>query len=297
MKSWLEKAKKLFSFGRKKINSKFEDVTDEFEEDNAPWWGSFVIDEEQSRFFKIGGIILCLDRYNREWNITSYREGDLPPDVTTTTKPPAGTPAPIQPKKPYKTFSAQASNEMTLKPTLPDRALLSQLEHPFYIPVGETLSLYISSPLWIRIAAGSPAILLDEIPTEVLADTWFGKNTLEGELCYANESRCSPRLEELPRDTTRVISPIMVINQSRETLLLREIKIPLPELSVYCDAQNHLWTEQLNIYQEDYSSSETVVVKGPPKALKTLKDIQLIQPARFGYKPGLKNLFNPFMWK
>jgi hypothetical protein len=293
MKAWLEKAKKLFSFGRKKVNPKFEDLADEHNENNIPWWGSFVVEEEQSRFFKIGGIILCLDRYNREWNITSYRGSDLPSDVTT--NPSGGTPAPERPKKPYKTFAAQASNEITLKPTLPDRALLSQLDHPFYIPVGETLSLYISSPLWIKIAAGSPATLLDEIPTEILADTWFGKNTLEGELCYANESHCSPRLEDLPRDTTRVISPIMIVNQSRETVLLREIKIPLPELSIYCDAQNYLWTEQLNMYPEDYNSSETVVVKGPPKALK---DIQLIQPARFGYKPGLKNLFYPFkMWK
>lgn len=283
MKSWLKKAKQFFSFQTKTKNTKYEEIVEELGEDNIPWWGNFLIEEDQSRFFKIGNIILCLDRYNKEWHITVYRGGDIPSEDSKT-----------RPKPPYKSFAAQASNEIALKPALPDRSLLSQLDHPFYIPIGETLLLYISSPLWIRMEAGKPFLFLDEIPTEVLADTWFGRNTLEGELCYANKSHCSPRLEELPRDNTRVITPVLIVNRSRETLLLRELKVPLPYLGIYSDAQHYLWTEQLNVYQEDQIHAETTVVKGAPK---NLKDIQLIHPARFGYKPGLKNLFSSFMWK
>lgn len=290
MMSWFKKVTQLLSFRRKTINPKLDDAPDESEDDHTPWWGSFVIEEEQSRFFKIGNIILCLDRYNREWNITSYREGEgqgqgeIPTDLLSKTRP----------KQPYKAFSAQASNTIILKPVLPDRSLLCKLNHPFYIPNGQTLLLYISSPLWIRIDAGNPSILLDEIPTEILADTWFGKNTLEGELCYASENPCSPRLEDLPRGNTRVISPLLIVNRSNETLLLKELRIPLPNLSIYSDAQNHLWTEQLHLYPEEQNDSETTVLKGPPKSLK---DIQLVHRARFGYKPGLRNLFSPFMWK
>ena len=272
MNSWLIKIKNFLSFGQKKGSQKLIDTVADPTEELIEWWGSFIIEEEQSRFFKIGDIVLCLDRYDREWHITSYREGE----------------------QPFKTFAAQASNEIVLKPTLPNRALLTKLDRPFYIPMGETLLIYISSPVWIRIEAGKPPILLDEIGTETLADTWFGRNTLEGELCYAGASYCSPRLDELPRHTTRVTSPIRIANRSKGTLVLNELKIPLTDLSIYTDSQNHLWTEQLNIYQEDQYSHETIVIKGPPKGLKNLK---LISPARSGLKSGLKDLFSPFIWK
>lgn len=268
--------KKIFRFlptwQKKPAHLSLEDTTDQVAEEQVVWWGTFGVEEEQSRYFKIGSLVLCADRFNHKWHITTYREGE----------------------KPFKTFAAQTTNEITLKPALPDRSLLSPLDRPFYIPTGETLLLYISSPLWIQIAAGSPPILLDEFATEILADTWFGKNTLEGELCYANQTYCSTALSDLPRDTTRVITPIYIENRSPETLLLQELKVPFPFLSIYSDSQNHLWTEQLNISQAAPNNIDTTVIKGPSKLLK---NIQLISPPRLILKPGLKNLFSSFMWK
>jgi len=272
MKVWLLKIKNFLPFGKKKILPQLIDVVNDPTVEQSQWWGHFLIEEEQSRFFKIGDIVLCLDRYDHEWRITSYREGE----------------------QPFKTFAAQASNEIVLKPTLPDRALLTPLDRPFYISAGETLSVYISAPVWIRIEAGNPPILLDELPTETLADTWFGKNTLIGELCYASQTYCSPRVEDLPRHTTRVTIPLLISNRSRGTLILHELKIPLPELSIYSDNQQYLWTEQLNIYQENQDDIETTVLKGPPK---NMDEIQLLSPPRLGLKSGLKDLFSPFIWK
>ncbi len=272
MKPWIEALYNFLPFVRKKAKPKAIHTIIDPADIQAPWWGIFLVEEEQSRFFKIGNLVLCFDRYSLEWRVTTYREGE----------------------QPFKNFAAQASNEIVLKPSLPDRSLLSQLDRPFYIPSGETLLLYVSSPIWIRIETGNPSILLDEVAAETLGDTWFGKNTLEGELCYAGESYCSPHLEDLPQDTTRIMTPICIENHSRETLLLRELKVPLPFLSVYSDIQNHLWTEQLNIHHENANDVETNVVKGPPLPLQ---DLQLLCPARFEQKPGLKNLFSPFMWK
>jgi len=269
---WLEKIARFLPFGRKKSRVHLPALTDETTEAQELWWGTFSIEEEQSRFFKIGNIVICVDRFHHKWHITTYREGE----------------------QPFKTFAAQTSNEIHLKPALPDRALLSQLDRPIYIPVGKTVLIYISSPLWIRIEAGNPSTLLDEFATETLADTWFGKNTLDGEICYANHIQGSPRLEDLPRETTHVITPVSIENRSRETLLLQELKIPLPYLSIYSDKQNHLWTDQLNIYQEDPRYIETVVVQSPPLPLK---DIHCITTPRLVSKPGFKNLFSPFMWK
>lgn len=272
MKSLIQTVSTFLSLGKKKAAKKPFYSEPVAMEDQVAWWGTFLVDEEQSRFFKVGHIVICLDRYNHQWHITTYREGE----------------------QPFKNFSAQSSNHIGLKPTTPDRSLLSQLERPFYISPGESALLYISSPLWIRIEAGDPPILLDETPTETLMDTWFGKNTLEGELCYANQTYCSSHLDELPRDITRIITPITLENRSRETLLLKELKIPLPYLSIYKDKQNYLWTEQLTVQQEDLNNIDTLVLKGSPTMVE---GGELLNPARLQLKPGLKNLFGLSLWK
>mgnify|MGYP003556731003 FL=1 len=53
--------------------------------------------------------------------------------------------------------------------------------------------------------------------------------------------------------------------------------MPLPYLSVYSDADNFLWTEQLIVLREQDSGPEVEVDKGPPKALE---EIQLLTSAR-----------------
>jgi hypothetical protein len=275
MKAWFLQTLHKFKlrFNRQKTNHTLIPATDdELPEIQECWWGSFLIEEEQSRFFKIGNLVTCVDRFNHKWHITTYHEGE----------------------QPFKTFAAQASNEITLKPTLPDRPLLSLLDRPCYIPAGETLLVYISAPLWIQISAGKPTTILDEFATETLNDTWFGKNTLVGELCYDNPVSGSPRLEDLLQDATHAIIPVSIENRSRQTLLLHELKISLSYLSVYSDKQNRFWTEQLHMYQESSNTLETLMVKGPPLPLS---EIQLVSPPRVATKSGFKTLFSPFMWK
>jgi hypothetical protein len=272
MKSLIQKITRFFSFRSKKAVRQTANGEAPYLEEQIAWWGDFVVEEEHSRFFKVGNIVICLDRYSRQWHITTYREGE----------------------KPFKNFAAQAANHIALRPTMPERALLSPLERPFYISPGEVVLLYISAPIWICLQAGTPPILLDEIPTETLLDTWFGKNTQEGELCYATATYCSTELDDLPRDTTRIISLVSIENHSKTTLLLQELKIPVPYLSIFSDPQNCLWTEQLNVQQKDAETTETSIIKGPPAHLK---DTILLTPPRLSIKPGLKNLFGLSMWK
>lgn len=274
MKAWLlKKLQDLLPFMQKKAKENLIQTT---EEESLPkqecWWGSFLIEEEQSHFFKIGDLVTCVDRFNQKWHITTYHEG----------------------QQPLKTFAAQTSNEITLKPILPDRALLSLLDRPCYIPLGDTLLVYISVPLWIQISAGKPATVLDEFATEVLADTWFGKSTRTGELCYNNPIHGSPRLEDLTQDSTHAIIPVSIENRTKSTNLLHELKIPLEHLSLYSDKKNRLWTEHLHLYQDDLDNLQTLLVKHLPLPLS---DLQLVSPARVPVKSGLKALFSSFMGK
>lgn len=283
MISWLEKVKKILHLDRKKTAESLE-LEFSSDEEHPRWWGTFAIAEEQSRYFKISNIVICLDRYNQEWHITSYL------DHTHTEIEPKN-----KAKYPFKSFAAQTSNEIALKPILPDRPLLVQLDRSFYIPPAESLLLYFSSPIWVQVETLHPSMLLEEIPTEILSDTWFGINTLEGELCYANRVTCSSNIEEIPKDTTRVITPISIVNRSKETLLLKELKLPMPYLSIYVNAENRLFTETLVVNKEsDYLTIS--ITKGPPK-IENVNPLHFLSPARHTLKSGFIDLLSSFKWK
>ena len=276
MKSWGSTLKLLLKLGPKQLQELPIDLSkDPHAEPNA-WWGTFLVGEEQSRFFKIGPIVVCLDRYNHEWRITIRLEGS---------------------KTPFRSFAAKTSNHITLKPVLPDRPLLSTLDQPFYIAADDRLMLYLSVPLWISIEVGQPSILLDEIKTNNLAETWSGRNTIEGELCYANRTQAFAQMDaQLAQEeagTTQVIIPISIVNRSKNTLLIDALKIPLPLLSIYTDATNSLWTEQLYFYQDE--TDRPLVqpsLQGPPK---TLKEPRLLNGPRSVLKPTLRKLLIPFI--
>jgi hypothetical protein len=240
------------------------------------WWGTYQVEDGQSRFWRIGNVVICVDRVTNEWHIASCPVGkitDLPESDNDEAK---DFKIPFD-KLNFKTFTFHTQAEIELKPVLANRPLASKLERPLYIPGGEDILLYVSSPVWVRVQTGKSKIILHEVPTFVLSDTWFGPNTREGELCYAGHTHCSPHLKEVPSGPDRIISPMLIKNHSKELLKLENISVPLPHLSVYSDAENFLWTEQLYVYREEASGPEVEVAKGPPKALE---EINLLTSAR-----------------
>jgi hypothetical protein len=118
-------------------------------------------------------------------------------------------------------------------------------ETPFYIPANEHVTIYVSSPIWIKIEVGSRKTFLEEIPTMVLSDTWYGPNTREGELCYASPTFCRSDISEFKFRAHRVITPIVIFNSAKTPLLFERISIPLPFLSIYADVNGFLWTEEI----------------------------------------------------
>jgi hypothetical protein len=249
-------------------------------DEQSAWWDTFTITEQQSRYSNINHIILCIDHIHQGWKITQHFENNKAQSQT-------------------KTFITHSpSNEIKLRPCLPDRTLLAPINPPLFLPPKGTLIAYASSPLWIRIEIGSPPQFSNEIPTQMLADTWFGQNTIAGELCYAGKS-ASSQLEDIAHTTTHAVIPLSIVNYSENSLSLTELRIPLPFLSVYADTHNHLWTEQVNVFFESNVLSETMITAGPPPGIN---DLSLVTVARFPiHSPftslfQLKNLFQS-CWK
>jgi len=231
---------------------------------SAKWWGTFNVDPTQMLFWEIGPLLLGIERFSHEWRIVS----DFLKDADSSNLKIATPTSPGFDKKNliFKRFAFhQTTSAMTLTPVLADRAQVSRPEEPFYLPAKEHTTLYISSPAWIRLEAGPQNMVLHEIPTLRLSDTWYGPNTFEGDLCYASQTFCRTQLTELPRRPYRVVTPVKIYNNSASTLPLEQLSLPLPFLSIFADEHGALWTEEIIVKHENHQEHSVTQSKGAPK--------------------------------
>ena len=265
-------------------------------ESSTKWWGKHQVEEGQSRVWRVGNVTIFVDRFTNEWNIASTPVANVKADdkESKTDDDEDKSTAPNLESLKFTTYTFKTQAEIELSPVLPDKHLASTLDRPFHIPAGEEIVLYVSSPVWVRLETGASKILLEEIPTFILSETWLGPNTIEGKLCYAGYTYCAPHLKDVPSGPDRIISPMLIRNNSKTMLVLEKISVPLPYLSVYSDSKNYLWTEQLTVKSEGEASPSVQVAKGPPKALK---EIQKLSSARreLHATTGLVNFFSHMM--
>ena len=171
-----------------------------------------------------------------------------------------------------------------MRPALADRPVVSKPEKPLYISSGESVVVYLSFPLWLRLEAGEPARLLKELPTLRLSDTWFGPSTREGGLCYASRNFGRLALDEPMRRPHRVLTAVQICNRASDPLCVERINVPLPHLSLYQDDAGVLWTEALTMEGHDVASPLTVDIGRlpPPEA----NDPELVALPRLGPRRG-----------
>lgn len=267
MKSWITKIKEALRPMRKKPAMPM-DILELNQKEPYVWWGNFLIEEERSRYIKIGHLIVCIDHYNHELQIACHSEIEK------------------------SSFSAKKLkigvnlSEISILPVLPDRSLLTHLEQPMLLPPSSELTLYASTPAWIRFETEKPHLILEEFPTQSLSDSWYGYNTMMGELCYAGPN-LHQKFDETVHDSTHIFTKINVLNPNRESLIIKDLRIPLPQLSVYQDTQNHLWTENVLILFED-TIPMTSILKF--SAIRE-KEFQLLARSRHRVKRKFPRLF------
>jgi hypothetical protein len=246
------------------------------------WWGKFHFEENKPLFWEIGPLLLGIERLEHEWLIAS----DISDDSDKNALQIAVEESPQFAKENlhYKRFVFHHTDKaITLTPILADRAQVSRAETPFYLPPGEHVTIYIGSPAWIRIASEDLHLVLSEIPTMRLSDTWHGPNTREGELCYSSHTLCRTNLDDLLIRNHRVLSPFTIYNHSKEPLHLEKLSLPLPFLSVYVDEEGSLWTEEIIVKHENNFKHSVRQGKGAPHIARNAK---LLSGPRFHLKPA-----------
>ncbi len=165
------------------------------------WWGNFKLEYNQSRLWTIGPLRFIVRCLAGEWQVGNEKIDansenhdhwhievtDLLPETLTNNA---------------RYVFHQNPRLLTITPLLADRPIISRPVIPFYLTAGEEVTVYVSTPLWLKLSVGaSSKKVLEEIAIQRPSDTWFGPSTREGELCYASSTHCRLNLDELPSAT------------------------------------------------------------------------------------------------
>lgn len=220
------------------------------------WWGTFEIGEDEAGRWRVGPSTLWIYRSARSWHLV-HMQSDQALDDAAEIDPPRAIGQTdlsldaLPDGADLTRFSfLKTDAHCSLVPVLADRAVVARPDIPLYILAGESVTMYVSTPLWMRVEVGSDARLLREIPSFRPSDTWFGPSTREGELCYSVQTLGRLRLEDLPRRLHRAITPIHIRNRGADPLHVERIQVPVQYLSLFEGEGHFLWTQSVTLDRE-----------------------------------------------
>ena len=149
-------------------------------------------------------------------------------------------------------------HELKFHPRLANRSIVAKPHSPVFLPPKQSVTIFISTPIWLAIHVDGQEQALLELATFHLPDTWFGPKPHIGELCYASRFSGRTNLDSLPRRAGRIITPVCIKNNAADNLKLEKISIPSEYLSIYMTENGELWTPTLSVFRE-VDQKKTVV--------------------------------------
>ncbi|MEF8866718.1 MAG: hypothetical protein V5A20_13250 [Salinibacter sp.] len=254
--------------------------------DPTPWWGPVSLDVETGGRWNVGPSTLWLYRTEREWRVLHR------PSPTAETADPMADRSDVTAPLPSDEMSALLDTEddtlhtsrysfgetearISLQPALADRSVVSRPEHPLYVPSDESVTLYLSTALWIQIVLPDSNRKLQEIPSFRMSDTWFGASTVDGEFCYATRTAGRLRLDRLPRRLHRAVTPLRIRNTASDPLALERVQLPVQHLALYATPTHQLWTQGVTMTHSAAEEGADVQIRsGPPADAEAAKRLQ-----------------------
>ena len=264
--------------------------------DPTPWWGTVSLDVHTGGRWAVGPSTLWLYRTDREWRVIHQPSpNDEAADPLTnrsgvTTSLSREEMAPVLDRDDEALHTNRygfkdAEPRIALQPALADRPVVSRPEHPLYVPPRESVTLYLSTALWIRILLPDSGRQLQEMPSFRMSDTWFGASTTDGEFCYATRTAGRLRLDRLPRRFHRAVTPLQIQNNAPDALALERVQLPVQHLALYTTPTHQLWTPAVTMtHSANQSGADVQVRSGPPS---DADEAELLREPREHTKKGL----------
>mgnify|MGYP003624313512 CR=1 FL=1 len=210
---------------------------------NLPEGHSFILNME--------GLILAVEHKSKEWCVHVNRH-PIEAGEDRSVRLLNGQFSPVIGGKINRYINSDKTDVLEIKPTLADRAVVCRPLSPITIVPGAKVIIYLSIPMWFSMSLlGEQSILIKEIATQVLSDTWFGPSTMKGELCYASQTSARLNLDNLSVRQHRVTTPLIIENNADNDLIFERVSLPVPYLSIYRTENGQLWTQNATLTRED----------------------------------------------
>ena len=232
--------------------------------DGKAWWGTTAIPLGEERRWLIGPLRLRIARLSGEWRIRHHTGSD-PLEGTVRVAEAQDLSDEIHEDDTALRFASSGDDfEISLNAALADRSIVSHPAEAFYVLPGDETRLFVSTPVWLRIATG-PERDLFELPILRPSDTWVGATTGGGRAAYSSRTFCRLRLEDLPYRPHRAVTVVRVRNRTNEPLPLERISVAVPHLSIFASNAGRLWTESITLTREaDDPEVEIEIADQPP---------------------------------
>lgn len=220
---------------------------------NTQWWGIVSVPENNSFMLNSATFILAVEHKAKEWCIHVKRNSELNVEENDKDfKHIVGEFSPVYCGDISRYIVNGNTNALEIKRSLADRTVVCRPKSPITIVPGASVVIYLSTPIWLTVGvADNKYILLKEVATQRLSDTWFGASTREGELCYASQTVGRLDIDKLPLRRQRAITPLLIENQADNDLIFERIALPVPSLSLFSTTSGQLWTQNVSLIRED----------------------------------------------
>jgi hypothetical protein len=224
------------------------------------WTEQLTIEPEQIVKLNIGALELYLEPLKNEWQV---RHGYANDDETSREKPIQLSRLKQRPNidlELMRFIHSHQESKLRFIPRMANRSIVAKPYQPIYLPANQTVTIYISTPIWLAVKIGDQKDSLLELPSFRLSDTWFGPKPHIGELCYSSHFSGRVDLASLPRRESRIITPVKVSNQASDNLKIEKISIPCEFLEIYQNEQGELWTQELSLSRQQNKKSTKLIV-------------------------------------
>jgi hypothetical protein len=223
------------------------------------WAQPYSLASGQTQYHQLGHIRLWVTMLDLEWQIRSETlELDTEPvgwtETIGHTLPSASVPL-------QRFIRENPSSTVTFVPALAKLPTVIRPFQPLTIPAGGRCTIYVGTLVWMKVCVGERQAVLTEIPLATPSLTWVGRNTMEGELCYASASVARLVLEAVPKRPWRAVTPVTLINSRDEPLLLERFSLPTPLLSLHLNERGQLWTPGVTVEVETELNSASLHVE------------------------------------
>lgn len=152
--------------------------------------------------------------------------------------------------------------DIEILPALPSTPVLLKPDDPYRIVPGARARIYTRIPLWLQIRTAKGKIVLTEIPTVTMSNTWFG-TTVDGERCLSHHSSVRRFLTDdffLPHLASCTLE---VRNASATELKFDKICLRTENLTLY-DQDGNIWTDVTTVVYKGNAGEGEVSMSGKP---------------------------------